>query len=57
MDPLPDRPEYVEQPKEGTPEFIAMIEAQKDEIEGVTGIRPDVILDVGPSDDPQRGRS
>ena len=59
MDPQPDRPEkpeYSRQPKEGTPEFLAMIEQQKDEIEGVTGVRPDLLLDVGPSDDPQRLR-
>lgn len=41
-----DAPAY-EAPKPGTPEFRAMVERHKDIVEAETGIRPDVILDIG----------
>lgn len=44
---------YAPVPEEGSPEWRALVERQKEEVEGVTGVRPDVLLDVGPSDDPQ----
>ena len=42
-------------PKPGSPEFIAMIEREKDYIEQQTGIRPTLILDIGVGDIPGYG--
>jgi hypothetical protein len=48
--------DYPSVPEPGSPEWRALVERQKDEVEAQTGIRPDILLDVDPADDPQRGR-
>lgn len=50
------RPDYPPVPAPGTPEWRALVERHKDAVEAQTGIRPDILLDVDPADDPQRAR-
>jgi hypothetical protein len=47
----PPAPEYPPMPAPGTPEFLALVDEYKDHVEELTGIRPDVVLDVDPLDD------
>lgn len=51
---MADRPDYPPVPAPGTPEWRALVERQKDQVEAATGIRPDILLDVDDADDFQR---
>lgn len=51
---MADHPDYPPVPAPGTPEWRALVERQKEQVEAATGIRPDILLDVDDADDFQR---